>query len=218
MNARRTPKRWHLGVIGVVASVALMTGCARVPTAQAAAAIPETSMSPGTEMPSGMSMSPGESMPSMAAAGSSADPVSPSASAKMVCSPDTQASVAAMLGLASVPAPTATFVNRLYSCTYHLSWGPLVLVVKEATGVPAARAYFDSLRNAQRTAAPLSGVVSLGLPAFETQNGTVAFLKDDKILQVDASAMTAQIGAQRLTRSGVAYQIATDVLGCWNGE
>ncbi|MEO6821546.1 MAG: hypothetical protein ABI468_03435 [Candidatus Nanopelagicales bacterium] len=64
----------------------------------------------------------------------------------------------------------------------------------------------------------LSGLASLGLPAFETPNGMVAFLKDDKTLQVDASAMTSLIGPQRLTRSGVAYQIATDVLACWNGE
>ena len=218
MIVRPRTKRWHLGMIGAAASAVLLTGCAGTADSQAPAATPEAPMAPAMVMPSGMSMSPGAAMPTAEAMASSSDPGSPSAAAQMVCGPGTRADVATMLGLASGPHSTATFVDHLYTCSYRLPWGLLVLSVKESASVPAAEAYFDALRNSQPKAAPLPGAASLGLPAFENPNGSVAFRKGDKILQVDASAMTSVVGPHHQNRNDVAYQIASDVLGCWNGE
>ncbi len=41
------------------------------------------------------------------------------------------------------------------------------------------------------------------------------FLKDDKTLTVDATRLPATNGPADLSRSDLAYQIATDVIGCW---
>lgn len=78
-------------------------------------------------------------------------------------------------------------------------------------------AHFQSERISSTDAAPIKGVYSLGLPAYETKAGIVSFVKDGKTLEVDASGL----GGERLgvenskTRSEVAYAVATSVLACW---
>lgn len=139
----------------------------------------------------------------------------PSATAQMICSDEIRTAVASMLQLPTTPAPTSTYVNRLFTCTYHLSDGPLVLSVQDTEGVPAARSYFESLRGTLPGSQTLSGVASLGLPAFQTPSGTVVFLKDDKTLKVDATGLPPAAGPNGQTRTDVAYQIATDVIACW---
>jgi hypothetical protein len=60
-------------------------------------------------------------------------------------------------------------------------------------------------------------LASFGLPGFETPDGVVVFAKDDKTLRVDARHLAAHTGASRQTPSEVAYQVASDILGCWTG-
>lgn len=141
----------------------------------------------------------------------------PSLTAQMICSPEVRTAIATMLHLDAAPDPTSTYVNQLYTCTYHLSVGPLVLSVQDTAGVPAARTYFESLRRALPGSQALTGLAALGLPAFQTPAGTVVFLKDDKTLKVDATALPPRIGPNHQTRTDVSYQIATDIIGCWRG-
>jgi hypothetical protein len=41
------------------------------------------------------------------------------------------------------------------------------------------------------------------------------FLKDNMVLRVDATRLMLSGGARSASRSEVAYEVATDVMGCW---
>ncbi len=225
-------RRWHLAPT-VLAVAVMLTGCATNHAAidgSAAAAHPTQAPSPSpwpTE-PATTSAAPSASSveqpnparlatPGMSMAPATSSGV-PSATAQMICSSDVRDSIAAMLQLSTGPKSTSSYVDHLYTCTYHLSAGPLVISVQDTTGVPAARSYFDSLRQQLPGSQTLTGLPALGLPAFQTPTGTVVFLKDDKTLKVDATALPAQVGPNRQTRTDAAYQIATDIIGCWRGQ
>jgi hypothetical protein len=156
-------------------------------------------------------MPPGAQMPGMtqAAAG-------PSASALMVCGPEIQSAVTTALGLHTPPTTTATWVDHLYTCTYHLPSGQLVLSVEEAPDATAANAYFTALRQQLGSTRPLTGTEGLGNPGYESAGGTVVILKDGKTLKVDATGMLATSGPNMTSRADLAYEIATDILGCWS--
>jgi hypothetical protein len=142
----------------------------------------------------------------------------PSASSLMICSTETRHNLATLLGASRPPLASSSWANRVYTCTYHLSRGPLVLTVQEA-GTPAAgRRYYNALRARLGPSQPLTGAQGLGLPAFETNNGAAVFLKDDKTLQVDASRLPRSVGGAHRSRSDLAYTLATDIMGCWAGD
>ena len=147
-----------------------------------------------------------------------ASPGGPSASALMVCSSEIKKDVATVLGLPSTPATTSTWTDHLYTCTYHLASGTLVLSVKESADTPSANAYFTALQQHLGTTTPLTGAQGLGNPGYQSPSGAVVILKDDKTLHVDATALPPASGASNLSRADVAYEIATDVIGCWSGD
>jgi hypothetical protein len=198
----------------------LLAGCATASADSPTAAQPKpsssTSTATGMSMPPGTSMPPGMSMPGMSMPGMTEQAAAPSESAEMICGAEIRGSVATILGLAKPPAATTTWADNLYTCTYHLANGPLTVSVKESGDVAAAKNYFDALRQRLGTTQPLRGLDSLGLPAFETSNGTVAFVKDDKTLQVDATQLPSEVNEQHRQRADLAYTLATDILGCWN--
>ena len=216
MNKRKGP----LGLL--IAVPLLLTGCAaaEATTGHAALTRPATS-SPSPTM-SGMSMSPGESMPGMAsntAAPSSQLPVKaagPSKSAQMICGPETRRNVSTLMALHTPPPTKATWVDHTYTCTYQLPVGPLIVSVKESPGVPAARSYFNAMRARSGHTTTLSGLVGLGLPAYEDTTGKVVFLKDNMTLQVNPTALPQQVGPQHTLRADFAYTLATDILACWS--
>ena len=195
----------------------LLTGCTAV-QANSSDVAPAATMSPG------MSMAPGQSMPGMAStlstppAESIVNAHSPSKSAQMICGSETRATVATLTGLTAQPQTKATWADHIYTCTYQLSGGPLVLSVKESPDVPTARIYFDALRVRLGNTKPLTGMAGLGFPAYETTTGTVVFLKDNKTLEVNASALPAHVGPEGSTPADFAYTIATDVLACWTDK
>ncbi|MGH3296880.1 MAG: hypothetical protein ACRDP7_34310 [Trebonia sp.] len=193
-----TGRTWQLGLLAAVPLLA--AGCA------AAQPVAHGSPSPG------MSRSPGMSMPGMtpAAAG-------PSVSAQMICSAEIRADVATLFALRNPAPATSSWVSHLYTCTYQLPAGRLVLSVKESPDVPAARRYFNALRQHLGATKPLLGMSGLGMPAYEA-DGTAVFLKDDKTLQVNATALPARAGPTSDTRTDLAYTIATDILACWTGK
>jgi hypothetical protein len=201
--------RTHL-TLGLLASLSiLVAGCATT----------EAASSPGQAMPPGMVMSPGESMPGMVptldAPVSAAD--TPSASAQLVCGAEIKGDVAMMLGLRSAPTTTTTWTDHLYTCIYHLAGGPLVISVKESPDVTTADAYFTTLRGQLGTTRSLVGLEGLGSPGYDTPDGKVVVRKDDKTMQVDATGMPALIGQHQQSRADLAYEVTTDILGCWSG-
>lgn len=180
-------------LLGLLAALpVLLAGCA-----SAAATDQSSSTKP---MSPGMSMSPG-----------------PSATAKMICGPEIRTDVAKVLALSAKPPVTATWAHSLYTCTYRLPTGRLVLSVKESGDVASAHTYFAALRGKLGASHPLHGLSALGLPAYETTDGTVVFVKDDKTLHVDGTGLPRN-AANGESRTDLAYTIATDILGCWNGK
>jgi len=135
----------------------------------------------------------------------------------MICGTETAGNLALLTGVHS-PARKATWTEHLYTCTYRLPAGPLVLSVKESATPAAARTYYNALRTRLGGTQPVTGLAALGLPGYEKPNGRVVFLKDNTTLQVDASALPSQVGPQNTTRADVAYTVATDVLACWTGK
>jgi hypothetical protein len=153
--------------------------------------------------------------PSASASPAASAAATPSAAAKMICSDDIKGKVKQVLKL-STDAPTRTsFVDHLYTCTYTLPQGPLVLSVHDSASKAAAGTYYTGLRP---TLGPTSGLPGLGEHAYGTSRGTVVVLKDRQTLVVDATALPSVFGSDQQKRTDLAYEIASDVLGCWTGD
>ena len=148
---------------------------------------------------------------------SSGADLQPSSSARMVCSAEIRGDVATLLALRTSAAGVSTWVDHVYTCTYQLPGGPLVLSVDDAPNRASAETYFATMIQHLASPTPLSGLSALGLPAYETANGVVAFLKDDKTLEIDASGLRGPLGPSSETATALAYTVASDVLGCWTG-
>lgn len=198
--------------IPLLAASLLLTGCATTavdasePVAvDAAAPSSSASASPATApttAPTGA--------PSTASAGA------PSDAAKMICGPETQNAVVTILGLGTRPHIVKAWADNLYTCTYHLPAGALVLSVKQSADAASALAYSQDLGTTFGTVTPINGLANLGFPAYETSSGVVVFVKDNMTLEVDASALPAELGPHSITRNALGYQLATDVLACWS--
>jgi hypothetical protein len=196
-------------LLGLSGLALMLTGCASGGNSgTAAAGAAEMSMAPGQSM-AGMSMAPGQSMAGMSMAPAVSEP---SKAAKMVCTGDVRDEVKTVLKLSS-PAPISTsWQDQLYTCTYALPMGKMVLSVKESAGKPAAVAYFQALRTRLGSTQPAPG---LGEQAYATKTGTVVVLKDNTTLRVDTTGLPAVFGPQQQRRTDLAYEIASVVLGCW---
>ncbi len=170
-----------------------------------------------------MSMAPEQSKPATAdsatqlkdlqSAAASSD--TPSATAKMVCGPEILGSVMQSLNLTKAPHTTSSWHNDLFSCTYELPMGTLVLSVQQSKSDAAAGSYFATLRP---TLGRTETLIGLGKSAYGTSEGTVVVVKDDKTLRVDATRLPAVFGSNQQKRADYAYEIASDVLGCWTGS
>jgi len=136
----------------------------------------------------------------------------PSAKSKMVCTGDVRDEVQSILKL-SAPAPVATsWRDQVFTCTYTLPMGKLVLSVKESASKAAAASYFQAQRTRSGKTTALAGV---GERAFATPAGTAVVLKDSATLQVDATGLPEVFGPQQQRRTDFAYEMATVVMGCW---
>ncbi|GAB3568147.1 hypothetical protein GCM10027405_29560 [Arthrobacter alkaliphilus] len=134
----------------------------------------------------------------------------------MICQDETRTNILRILSLPAPPRTTDAWADSLYTCTYALPSGSLVLSVKQAPDAGAARAHFDGLQHVAVSAQPIEGMANLGFPAFQTPDGTVVFVKDNFVLTVDATGLPATVGPHDVTRSAFAYEVATAVLACWS--
>jgi hypothetical protein len=174
---------------------------------------------PGAQMTPGMKMTPGMVMPDGNTMGASAAPrmvskSGPSAAAKMICSNEVRGDVSQVLALKTVPRPTARWADHVYTCAYRLPMGTFVLSVTESNNPDAAQNFAMGLRSALGETHSLAGLTAT---AFSTPRGLVALVKDSDTLQVDASRLPQQFGTQQEKRADFAYEIASDILGCWIG-
>lgn len=108
-----------------------------------------------------------------------------------------------------------TWHDALYSCSYQLAGGDLRLSVKDLDAATSGRAYYTRLHRDLRGASEIRGLANFGLPAFQTPDGDVVFLKDHKTLWVDATGLAATDLPAHTSREDIAYSIAAAVIGCW---
>ena len=181
-------------IAGLILVPLLLAGCASV-----TAAAPPAAPTPVAQSPQAASSAAG----------------APSAAALMICGEDIRGKVQQVLKLRSPPIPTATDAGGVYTCTYALPAGPMVLSVTQSASVPAARAHFAAAGRTLRAPHPLLG---LGAGAVADDLGTALVVKDDLTLRVDATALPAVFGPQDQHRTDLAFEIASDVLGCWTGD
>jgi hypothetical protein len=208
-------RRRRIVVVALAIAPFAVAGCAapHTPTSDARTAAPSpaaVTMAPGETMTPGQTMAPPETGTPSAAANNR-----PSAAAQEICSDEIRGQVTKVLRLSAPPVTNTSWANHIYTCTYHLSLGPLVLSVKDSPTPTAAHAHYTTLR---AQLAPTTRLLGLGETAYGTTTGIAVVLKDNDTLKVDATALPAQFGSQQQKRTDLAYEIASDVLGCWTGD
>jgi hypothetical protein len=147
---------------------------------------------------------------------SSASPLgAPPHNAAMVCEDEIRGEIGQVLSLPSPAATRSTWVDSVFTCSYDLPMGPLVLSVNVAPDRTAAGAYFDGRQHETAGSTALAG---LGERSFGTPEGSVTVVKGDMTLTVDATGLPAVFGADQQKRADFAYEVASLVLGCWTGH
>ena len=219
MRSRRRLR--GLIVVAPLLLAACGTAKASDPSTAAGQPQPAKSAMPSMDMP-GMDMKgnmqedmAGMSMPGMPTT-TPAGQGTPSATSQLVCSTEIRKDVATLMSMPALPHVVSSWANHRYTCTYHLANGPLEVSVQELGTKSAAVAYLNDVRGKYADVHTLTGVASFGLPGFQAGNGAVAFAKDDTTLLVDPSALPATVGHG--TRSEFGYSVASDIIGCWNGD
>jgi hypothetical protein len=139
----------------------------------------------------------------------------PPATAAMVCGDDISTKIQQVLALPAPPATDSTWANSVFTCTYHLPVGPLTLSVHVLPDGAQAARELDAGQAGTGGASPLAG---LGERAWGTPAGTAVVLKDAQVLTVDATELPAVFGANGQQRTDLAYEVASDVMGCWTGD
>lgn len=192
-------------------AIALLTGCSNSAADQADAKSSSHTMPDGSVMEG-----PKSDMDHGSGHDSDTTKAGPSAVARMICSGDVVDDVTRILELSTPPGPSSSWSDPMFTCTYQLADGPLVLSVHDAADETAGKAYFDKLRSKIGDTTTLKGVVAFGLPAFETDDGNVVFLKDGRTLLVDATAMPDAFGPDDdMSQTDFAYAVAASVIACW---
>lgn len=208
MNRRR------LGLVLATACAVFLTGCASTtggstPAGSGSAAhrAPHSAaMTAGMVMPDGSTM--GAHTPTLVAQATD----TPSPAEKMICTAETRTTITKILGLPGQPKASASWRNLLYTCTYRLPMGTLIVSVHRSASPTAARTYFQTHRATLGTTETLDG---LGQGSYGAKTGTVVLIKDSDTLTVDATALPAVFGKQQSRRFDFAYELASAILGCW---
>jgi hypothetical protein len=164
------------------------------------------------DMSAGMVMPDGSTMGAISASPTTAAQGRPSAAELMICAGETRSDVAAVLGLKAKPSTTSSWRNHVYTCTYRLPMGNFVVSVKQSSDRAAAHTFFEAGRSKLPGARKLDG---LGEGSYGANPGTVVLIKDNDVLTVDATRLPAVFGSQQSKRFDFAYEIASDILGCW---
>lgn len=141
----------------------------------------------------------------------------PSTAATMVCAEQAKQTVQQILALPAIPNTTQTWDGSEFSCTYPLAGGDFLMSVTESATDADAEALAAHMAGPLK-ASPIAGLANLGLPGYQSTDGHVIFAKDNMTLHVDATALDATVGPDKVTAGDFAYQMATTILGCWTAH
>ena len=139
----------------------------------------------------------------------------PPAAATMICSTEIQGEIADALNVPSIPSPTPTWADHVYTCSHALPGGPLVLAVRVTPSDKAAR---DQLETTRARFAAAEQEPGLGERAYSNPGGVVVAVKDNLELTVDATALPDDLGGTHEKRLDFARVVAAGVFNCWTGS
>ena len=139
----------------------------------------------------------------------------PPDAAKMICDQEIRGEIADALALGSDPVPEPGWSDHVYTCTYALPMGRLVMSVTVTPSDAAARKELSGMRAGLASAAPEPG---LGQEGYSADNGTVVAAKDNMVLRVDATGLPDDLGTVHERRIDFARVIAAGVFSCWTGS
>lgn len=134
--------------------------------------------------------------------------------ARMVCGGEVARNLMELDGISGAIPATSMWKNQLFTCTYTLPEGPLVLTVKKSATNAVAKSYFSATQ-AAASGVTMPSFAALGIPAYSTPQGAVSFVKDDMTLLVDVTALPDSVGPQATKRGEFASTVASFVLACW---
>jgi hypothetical protein len=137
------------------------------------------------------------------------------ATARMICSDDIKAKMRQALRLQTPPVTHDTWIDGTYTCHYSLPMGQMTLSDQVFPDAAAAAARMATQLADDDSARPLAG---LGQQAYGIDRGLAVVLKDDQILTVDTTELPERFGVDDQRRTDLAYEVASDVLGCWTGD
>ena len=170
--------------------------------------------------------SAGPATPSAATRSATATPIDPSAAAaqyaadtppdaaQMVCSDEIRRQVQGALGLDGTPVPQPQWADHVYTCTYAVPIGTLVLAVSVSPSVEDAGAQLDALRMRLGAADPEG---DFGERAYSAPAGVLVAVKDNLVLTIDATALPDDLGVGHQRRIDVVRLLAAGVFACWTG-
>ena len=133
----------------------------------------------------------------------------------MICRHETIQDFAEVLGERTIAAPTATWHNHRYTCTYRYRNGTMVLYVQALPTLAGTIAFMKSVGAAEGYAGL---VLHTGQGSFTTSNGSVVSRKDNKVLVVDVAGLPAQFGRPPTSRHDVALTVTDLIFACWRGD
>jgi hypothetical protein len=139
---------------------------------------------------------------------------SPTSSARMVCSDEIRSQVTGALGLASPPFPKDSWADHVYTCTYAVPMGTLVLAVTVAPSTDAAGSELEALRTQVGASDPEQG---FGERAYSAPAGVLVAVKDNLVLTIDARSLPDDLGPGHQRRIDLVRLLAAGVFACWTG-
>jgi hypothetical protein len=108
-----------------------------------------------------------------------------------------------------------TWADGTYVCRYTLPMGEMTLSDQVFPDAATARGRMATRQADDGSARTLPG---LGQQAYGSDRGIAVVLKDDQILTVDTTDLPERFGVNDQRRTDLAYEVASDVLGCWTGD
>jgi hypothetical protein len=144
----------------------------------------------------------------------------PSVSARMICTEDEISNAITLtLGLTGRPPKSSTWVKPVFTCTYRLDEGPLILTVTEFPSAKAALQNFNQTKSQYaKDKVPVQTLDALGVPSFLASDDVLLSVKTSHLLRVDVSRLPKTVGPLHRARRDLAYLVAEAILRCWSGS
>jgi hypothetical protein len=144
----------------------------------------------------------------------------PSVSAREICTEEEISNAITLtLGLNGRPPKSSSWVKPVFTCTYRLTEGPLILTVTEFPTAKAAQQSFNQKKSQYaQDKVPIQTLEALGVPSFLASDDVLLSIKTSHVLRVDVTQLPKTVGPLHRARRDLSYLVAQAILKCWSGD